>query len=118
MERVLTVSKVERDKFHFTGLDVCGEAGKISVSMNDYVQSLKEVENIRKADRDSELSRLEMKEFRKMTGKLAWLANSTRPDLNFTALQLSKKNTSAIILDLRGINKVLKKVKERYSEIN
>ena len=53
-----------------------------------------------------------------MTGKLAWLANSTRPDLNFTALQMSKKNTSTMISDLRRINKVLKKVKERDSEIN
>ena len=41
VEKTLTVSKVERDKFRFTGLDVCGEVGRISVSMDDYVNSLK-----------------------------------------------------------------------------
>ena len=59
VEKTLTVSKVERDKFRFTGLDVCGEAGKISVSMDDYVHSLKDVENISKADCENELTRQE-----------------------------------------------------------
>ena len=31
-----TVSKIEEDKFRFTGLDVKAECGKIQVSMEDY----------------------------------------------------------------------------------
>ena len=53
-----------------------------------------------------------------MTGKLSWLANSTRPDLSFTALAMSKKNNSAKIKDLKDISRVLKKVKERSSKLN
>ena len=48
-----------------------------------------------------------------MTGKLSWLANSTHPDLSYTALAMSKRNNSAKIKDLRDISRVLKKAKER-----
>ena len=57
--------------------------------------------------------KLEMKEFRKMTGKISWLANSTHPDLSYTALTMSKRNNSARISDLRDISRILKKVRER-----
>ena len=80
--------------------------------MEDYLESLEEIKDIRKADREEDLTKLELKEYRKMTGKLSWLANSTCPDLSYTALAMSKKNNSAKIKDLRDISPVLKKVKE------
>ena len=49
-----------------------------------------------------------MKLYCNMTGKIAWLANSTRPDLCYQALQMSKKNQEATISDLRDINRILK----------
>ena len=52
-----------------------------------------------------------------MTGKLSWLANSTRSDLSYTALAMSKKNNSAQIKDLRDISRVIKKAKERSSKM-
>ena len=61
------------------------------------------MKEIRKADREEDLTKLEMKEYRKMTRKFAWLANSTHPDLSYTALAMSKKNNSAKIKDLRDI---------------
>ena len=59
--------------------------------MEDYVESLEDIKEIRKADRDDYSTKLELKEYRKMTGKLVWLANSTCPDLSYTALSMSKK---------------------------
>ena len=52
-----------------------------------------------------------------MTGKLCWLANSTRPDLSYTALAMSKRNTTAQIKDLRDITRVISKAKEHSSKI-
>ena len=52
-----------------------------------------------------------------MTSKLSWLANSTHPDLSFTALAMSKRNNSAKISDLKNISRVLKKAKERSSKL-
>ena len=43
--------------------------------------SLEDIAAIRKADHEEELMKLEIKEYRKLTGKLNWLANSTRPYL-------------------------------------
>ena len=113
ISRELTVSKIERDNFRYTGIDVSAMNDGIEVQMEDYVESLEEMKEIRKADREEDLTKLELKEYRKMTGKLSWLANSTCPDLSYTALAMSKKNNSAKIKDLRDISHVLKKAKER-----
>merc|ERR1712101_37676 len=43
-----TVSKIEEDKFRFTGLDVKVEDGKVQVSMEDYADSVNEIKEIRK----------------------------------------------------------------------
>ena len=59
--------------------------------MNNYMNSLKDIKEIRKADRDEELTKLEMKEYRKMAGKISWLVDGTRPDLSYTALTMSQK---------------------------
>ena len=92
--RELTVSKIEEDCFRFTGLDIKKVDNGIEVSMEDYTNSLEDIKEIRKVeDRNEPLTKLEMKEYRKMTGKIAWLANSTRLDLSFTALRMSKNST-------------------------
>ena len=53
------------------GLDVLRQEGSIVLSMEDHVRSLEHIKDIRKAVRDETLTRLELKEYRKMTGKLA-----------------------------------------------
>ena len=92
MEETLTISKVKtQDRFQFIGLDICALEDSTKISMEDYVQSLEDVVNIRKADCDDDLMRMEIKEYIKMTRKLGWLTNSTRPHLSYTALQIFKK---------------------------
>ena len=93
----LTVSKIERENFRYTGIDVKTVEDGIEIEMQDYVDSLDEVREIRKAERDDPLTRAELKVYRKMTGKLSWLANSTHLDLSYTALAMSKRNTTATI---------------------
>ena len=86
--------------------------------MEDYSNSLKDIIEIRKTDdRTEPLTKVEMKLYRKMTGILTWLANSTRPDLCYLALKMSKKNQGATISDLRDINRILKKVREKKSYV-
>ena len=89
----------------------------VSRSLEDYVDSLEEVQDIQKADKDEDLTKVELKGYQKMTGKLSWLANSTCPDLSYTALAMSKKNYFAKIEDLSNISRVLKKAKERSSKL-
>ena len=82
MSETLTVSKIEKDRFRFTGLDICSMGNKIKISMEDYVWSLEDVSTIRKANCDEALTRLELKEYQKRTGKHSWLANGMKPDLS------------------------------------
>ena len=55
--------------------------------------------------------------YRKMTGMIAWVANSTRPDLCYIALQMSKKNKGATISDLRDVNRILREGKRTWKLI-
>ena len=67
--RELTVSKIERNKFRYTGIDVSTVEDGIEIEMEDYVDSLEEIKEIQKADRDEDLTKAELKVYRKMTGK-------------------------------------------------
>ena len=107
IKRKFTVSKVEEDNFRFTGLDVKTKDGNIEISMEDYAESIKEIKEIRKADRTEKLTKAELKEYRKYTGRLSWLAQGTRPDLSYSALDLAKKNNIAVISDLRNVNRIV-----------
>ena len=112
------ISIVEKDTFRYTGLDVKIISDGIEISMEDYSKNLQDLTEIWKIDdRNESLTKLEMKLYRKMTGKIAWLANATRPDLCYQALQMSKKNQGATISDLRDINRILKRVHEKESKI-
>ena len=117
VNEILTVSKVEHGSFRFTGVDVKCVGNVIEVSMDDYVNSLESDIKIRKGNRDDDLTKLELKLYRKMTGKIAWIAENVRPDLSFTALSMAKKSNSATLADLRRLNSVVEKVKERQATV-
>ena len=61
----LTVSKIERDSFRYTGIDVAAVDDGIEIEMEDYIASLEEVKEIRKADRDEYLTKAKVKINRK-----------------------------------------------------
>ena len=110
------MSKLERDNFRFTGLDISTVEDGFEIEMADYVDSLRDIKEIPKADKDDDLTKQEIKEYRKVTGKLSWLANSTHPHLSFTALTMSKKNTSPKISDLRNIASPQEGVREKVED--
>ena len=83
----LSVSKVEKDKFRFTGVDIEKTGEGITISMEDYAKSLEFLDEIRDAKGDESLTKTEMQIYRKFTGKISWLAANTRPDLAITALK-------------------------------
>merc|ERR1712112_675979 len=63
------------------------------------------------------MGKAELKEYRKYTGKISWLAQGTRPDLSYSALNLAKKNNCAQIADLRNVNRIVEKVKKEENKI-
>ena len=117
LTKTLTVSKVEKNSFRFTGIDVKKVSDGIEISMEDYSNSIEEVMEIRKVKKDEPLTKVEMKLFRKYVGKLNWLAENTRPDLAIWALNLSKQNAKATVGDLKRVNQIVKKVRNRQSKV-
>ena len=117
LSNTLTVSKVERSSFRFTGIDVKKTSDEIEISMKDYADSIEEIKEIRKVKKSEPLSKVEMTFFRKYVGKLNWLAENTRPDLAIWALNLSKQNAKATIGDLKRVNQIVKKVQNRQSKV-
>ena len=71
----MEISKIEKESFRFTGIDINRnkEKGEITLDMEDYAESIKEIEEIREAKDDKELTLYERKVLKKMTGKLSWL---------------------------------------------
>ena len=54
---------------------------------------------------------------RKYVGKLSWLAANARPDLSIYALNLAKKQKKAVLKDLRDVNRILQKVREKNNKV-
>ena len=117
VEAELTVSKIERGSFRFTGVDVKKINNGIEVSMNDYAESISKIEEFRKGKKDDKLLSSELKLFRGYTGKIGWLAENVRPDLCFTSLVMSKKGSNATLADLKKVNHTINKVKETESRM-
>lgn len=67
---------MEEDAFRYTVLDVEIVTDGIGISMEEYSKSLQNITEIRKTeDRNEPLTKKEMKLYRTMTGKIAWLEN-------------------------------------------
>ena len=108
IEKHLTVSKISEGAYRFTGVDVEEVKDGIEISMDEYVTSIELVTEIRKVNKQTELTGLEMKQLRKVTGKVSWEGSNTRPDVEYTALMMSKHNKRATIADLIDTNRVTK----------
>ena len=81
----LDVSKVEDDRFRYTGIDIKNVKIGIEISMDEYAETLEEIK-IREGKSDEELTRDELKVLRIYVGKLNWLAANTMPDIATHAL--------------------------------
>ena len=61
----LSVSKVEKNKFRFTGVDIEKTEEGITISMDDYANSLEFITEIRTAKVDELLTKIEYKTYKK-----------------------------------------------------
>ena len=117
IEKHLTISKIEKDKFRFTGVDIERTRDSIVMSMEDYAASLTKIDHFRDAPKEEELTKTEHKLFRKKVGQLSWLASNVRPDISFPVQALSQKSAKPTIGDLKKINHVVSLVKAEGNRV-
>ena len=104
------MSKVERGKFRFTGIDIEGRSDGTHVSIEDYVKSIQLIPIFRDDPETSDLNPTEVKLYLKY-GKFMWVSENVRPDLSFLALDMSRKEQKATLKNLKAINRnILKQV--------
>ena len=113
IKRELTVSKIEKGSFRFTGVDIERMDDGIVVSMEEYAESIESLDNIRKTTATDRLTEAELKIYRKYTGKFSWLAMNVRPDLAITAVKMAIRGRDATIKDLKRINYVIEKIRRK-----
>ena len=117
VKETLNISKIEEDRFRFTGIDVKKEGDTIVISMEDYADSIQELKEIRKGDKNDPLTLLENKMYRKYVGKISWLAENCRPDLAVSAVKMAKQNGKATLKDLKVVNDVVKKIRMKENAV-
>ena len=113
----LKISKVEKDSFRFTGIDIVKKGQQVEVSMEDYADTIKKIPVFRQDVATSKLNEVEMKMFRKYVGKVLWLAENVRPDLAYMALEMSQKIKGATLKDLKMVNFVVERINERDNKV-
>ena len=113
----LTISKIEKNKFRFTGVDFHRTDESITISMEAYAHSIEKIEQFRACKKEEELTKTEHKMFRKKVGQLAWLAANARPDISIQVQNLSQKSSKPTMGDLKKINHVVDLVKSKGNNI-
>ena len=118
LKNMFKFSKIERGEngFRFTGVDIKTTSDGITMNQDVYASCIQELE-IPKGKNSDLLNKEQFKQFRGLTGKLIWLSEQTRPDLSFPSLEMSCKNRTATIQDMKDANKIVKQAKSETSQI-
>ena len=87
---IFKMGKRMSNAFRYVGIDIDRNTEGISVKQDQYGEEIvmPDVEIKNRHDEDT-LEKSEVKELRKLSGKLLWFAGCTRPDLNFDAIEVS-----------------------------
>lgn len=108
------VKSEETTSFNYLGLEVSQnlQSHEITVQQDKYVKELKSISisKSRKVQKASPLNSSEYSQFRTGIGQLLWLSVQTRPDISFTACQLSNNLKEPNIADLNLFNKTVKQL--------
>ena len=86
--------------------------------MDDYADSLEKIQVDKKRDKDEETTYRENCDLRELIGKIAWLSQNLRPDLSYGTLSLQKRVNNSTISDIRYVNKLVDKSKNRKNKIH
>ena len=119
VSKELKISKVEKGKMRFCGVDYIQTEDGIVASMEDYCESIQEYPQklLDREKKQKDLTEEQKTVLRGIAGQINWLAQICRPDLAYGGHQLSIRSSSGKIEDLKYANSIVKKAKSRPSKI-
>ena len=113
------VKNHDTNSFSYLGLQVEQDPNthEITVSQSKYVHGIKSipVSNHRRSQKSYALNHSEYSQLRSGVGQLNWLSGQTRPDLSFSACQLSNNLKDPNVADLLFYNKIVKNLQQEES---
>ncbi len=112
------ISKEDKEKLKYIGLDLKQSAGKITASQKKYIDGLEPIPMESKTAYDSELNKTQKRLLRGAVGQLNWVAFQTRPDMAFDACNTAVSLKNATMRDIQIANKSIKKAKTNEVSIH
>ena len=112
LQQIFLMGKTEESKFKYVGMDIEQTEEGITLSQQEYADSLEPItiKPERSKQTEENLSEDEKSTLRKIAGRLGWLAKGTRPDLAFSQVEISTKFLNGKVKDLIKAVKAYKKV--------
>ena len=116
----LNVGSEQSEAFKYVGILMKQEEDRsIRISQGSYVESMKtiDISEERMNQKDEKLSPEERTKLRSVMGQINWVSNITRPDIGFSAGQISMSGSKATVSDMIAANKLVRNIKETQSSI-
>ena len=110
LKNIFKISKECDSSFKYIGINISQGEGYIKLDQNSYIDSISPVD-IGKKDKDVFLDKQEKKLYRGIVGQLNWSSGVTRPDISFSACQLSTVQANPKVSDVLLANKTLADLK-------
>ena len=111
--------RLEQSKcFQFLGINITQDEGVIKVDQNAFVKNL-EIAPLTVDGRNvtDSLTAEEFKVFQSTVGKILWVGNQTRPDVNFDTCMLGSSMKDAKLADYKKCIKILRSLKNNDNSL-
>ena len=116
LKSVFKISKECGSSFKYIGIHISKENESIRLDQGQYIDSIVELEVDNKS-KDSLLDKEQKKKFRGLVGQINWASGITRPDISFSACQISTVQSNPKVLDAVAANKSLADLKREKLSI-
>ena len=105
--------------FTYVGLRVNSHTDGITIDQEHYIESINPIpiNKERLLEKDSQLNKKELANFRTLIGQLSWVSTHTRPDIAFETCELGGSVKNAKITDLIKLNKLVVRLKSSHVNI-
>jgi len=107
-----SLSKENSETFNFLGLKVEQNNGGVIINQNSYIDYIKPISIKNQTCTIRLLSIPERRLLKSLVGQIQWTAKQTRPDVAYTACDLSTRIKNSTVADIKRANKQLKQMQE------
>ena len=112
IRKIFIIGLEERQNMKYLGLYVNQTESFISLSNDDYSESIQEIDTTTAGtDKSRLLTKEESDNMRTVIGQINWVTNQTRPDVSFNNCIIANSTKHSTVSDLHQVNKAVRKVR-------